>query len=41
MSSNADQVLVGDEVLTETSDEFILAKVIDVSSLLLQGNKKC
>ena len=35
----ADQVFVGNEVLIETNDEVIPAKVIDVSSLLLQGNK--
>ena len=36
----ADQVFVGNEVLIERNDEVVPAKVIDVSSLLLQGNKK-
>ena len=36
----ADQVFVGSEVLIERNDEFVPAKVIDVSSLLLQGKKK-
>ena len=36
----ADQVFVGNEVLIERNDEAVPAKVIDVSSLLLQGNKK-
>ena len=36
----ADQVFVGNEVLIERNDEVAPAKVIDVSSLLLQGNKK-
>ena len=35
----ADQVFVGNDVLIERNDEVIPVKVIDVSSLLLQGNK--
>ena len=36
----ADTVFVGNDVLIERNHEVIPAKVIDVSSLLLQGNKK-
>ena len=35
----ADQVFVGNEVLIERNDQVMPIKVIDVSSLLLQGNK--
>ena len=33
----ADQVYVGDEVLVQKSDNLIAAKVISVSSLIMQG----
>ena len=37
----ADQVFVGDEVLVERNDKVMNAKVINVSSEILQGNEKC
>ena len=33
----ADQVYVGDEVLVQKNDNLIAAKVISVSSLIMQG----
>ena len=38
--SYAEQVFVGDEVLAERNGKVMNAKVIDVSSEILQGNEK-
>ena len=37
--SYADEVSVGDEVMALRNDNLIVAKVINISSLFMQGNK--
>ena len=37
----ADQVTVGDKVLVQGTDQLIQAKVIEISSSVMQGDKHC